>query len=413
MARLNYEDILSIYKDISLDYTASQISFKMRIHPSTLYRLIKNNISTKTKSIEHGTYKFLNCMHMNECKKIIQRCPLSCDRFEKYLCPQLLKFPFICDFCEAKGYCKKERHFFHPDQVYLQRQNRLKDSRSHLSLSKKQLSSFDEWISPLIKQKLSIEVIHSKYSHLFPVSVSTVRRWINQSQLSARRIDFLRSVTFKAKKEYVYRRPYNDNPLAKFGHTYQYFLDFINSKTHSSIMELDTVHGLKTEAKKLLTLYHRQSHLQLGIMIPNLYPSSVARVLTNLQASLGVHYNQLFDVILADNGVEFDDLMSVSFNQETGEILSNVFYTRPYNSGDKGGCERNHELFRYIVPKGHALSDLMQEDINYMFSMINSYPRESLNWKTPIDVFLHLFSKDILDILNIKKVPLDEINFKR
>jgi IS30 family transposase len=85
----------------------------------------------------------------------------------------------------------------------------------------------------------------------------------------------------------------------------------------------------------------------------------------------------------------------------------------PYNSGDKGGCERNHELFRYLVPKGRGLSDLMQEDIDFMFSMINSYPRESLNWKTPIDVFKQLYPKDILDILHLKKVPLEEVTLKR
>lgn len=413
MTRLNYEGILSIYKYISLGYSASQISYKMHIHPSTLYRLIEGNIEIKKRNAELGTYKYRNCTKLNECKKTIQRCPLSCERFEKYLCPKLMRFPFICDFCEAKGYCKKERHFFNPDQVYLQRLHRLKQSRSHLSLTKKQLSSFDEWISPLIKQKLSIEAIHSKYPELFPVSVSTVRRWINQSHLQARRIDLLRAVTFKATKSYAYRRPFNYNPLFKFGHTYQYFLDYLEAHPHSSIIELDTVHGLNSEDRKLLTLYHRQSHLQLGILIPNLYSVSVSRVLTAFQRSLGAHFNQLFEVVLADNGVEFDDIIDVSFNKETGEVFSNVFFTRPYSSGDKGGCERNHELFRYIVPKGHGFSDLMQEDINFMFSMINSYPRESLNWKTPIDIFLQFFPKDVLTKLSIKIVPLDEINFKR
>jgi len=148
-------------------------------------------------------------------------------------------------------------------------------------------------------------------------------------------------------------------------------------------------------------------------LIPNLLPASVSRVLVDLQGRLGRYFSSLFEVILADNGVEFDDLISASFQQDTGEIFSNVFYTRPYNAGDKGGCERNHELFRYLVPKGHGLSDLMQKDINFMFSMINSYPRESLKWKTPIDVFKQFFPKELLDILSIEKVPLDEISLKR
>jgi IS30 family transposase len=176
---------------------------------------------------------------------------------------------------------------------------------------------------------------------------------------------------------------------------------------------MDTVHGLKSEDTKLLTFYHRQSHLQFGILIPNLKPNSISKVMKSLQKKLGIHYHLFFKCILAYNGIEFDDLITASIDDITGEVLSHVFYTRPYNASDKGGCERNHELFRYLVPKGHGLSDLMQEDINFMFSMINSYPRESLNWKTPIDVFIHHFPKDFLTILSIKKIPLDSINLKR
>jgi len=264
----------------------------------------------------------------------------------------------------------------------------------------------------MIKKRISIEVLYARFSHLFPVSPSTVRRWINQEYLGARRIDLLRAVSFKVKKQYRIRHPSSQNPLAKFEHTYQYFLDYVQVHPRSSIIEMDTVYGLMSEERKLLTFYHRQSHLQFAVLIPNLYPASVSRVLADLQSRLGILFSTLFDVILADNGPEFDELILTAVHSVTGEIMSHVFYTRPYRSGDKGGCERNHELFRYLVPKGHGFSDFMQEDINFMFSMINSYPRESLNWKTPIDVFKQLFPKEMLDQLHIQSVPLAEINLK-
>jgi hypothetical protein len=47
-----------------------------------------------------------------------------------------------------------------------------------------------------------------------------------------------------------------------------------------------------------------------------------------------------------------------------------------------------------------------------MFSMINSYPRESLSWKTPIDVFRQFFPKEVLDLLSLKKVPLEDVSLK-
>jgi IS30 family transposase len=412
MSRLGYDDILCIYKWISMNFTASQIAMKMHVSASTVYRLIQNNVEIKLRTKEYANLRTKACQHLHECLKTRKDCPDICERFQKYLCPKLSAFPFICDFCEARGYCTKERHLWNPLDVYSKRIQRLKETRRHLSLSTKKVSAFDAWITPMIKKHLSIEVLYSRFPLYFPVSPSTVRRWINQEHLGARRIDLLRAVSFKVKKQYGIRRPSSQNPLAKFEHTYQYFLDYVQVHPRSSIIEMDTVYGLMSEERKLLTFYQRQSHLQFAVLIPNLYPASVSRVLVDLQRRLGIHFSTLFDVILADNGPEFDELIPTAVHSVTGEILSHVFYTRPYRCGDKGGCERNHELFRYLVPKKHGFSDFMQEDINFMFSMINSYPRESLNWKTPIDVFKQLFPKEILDQLHIQPVPLAEINLK-
>jgi IS30 family transposase len=412
MSRLDYEELLKIYKLISLNYKAYQISSIMHIHPSTLYRLIKNNIRIKTFDYTHN-YRYKTCAHLKDCRKKIKFCPSKCERYVKYLCSKLKSFPFICDFCEAKLYCKKEQHYWNPDQVYLKRKDRLKLSRSHMTLSTKELKYFDEWLSPQIKQKKSIEVIYAHSPDMFPVSTSTVRRWINHSKLSIRRIDLMRAVSFNPNKLYRYKRRANQDPLAKYGHTYHYFKEYLDLNPQVSIMEFDTVHGIQNESTKLFTIFHRLTHLQLGFLIPNLNPASINNVLHSLQNTLSHDFQALFQVILADNGIEFDQLIDSSINNETGEVLSRVFYTRPYCSGDKGACERNHELFRYIVPKGHKLSDFNQKDINFIFSMINSYPRKSLNWKTPIDVFLKSFPKRILDALSINAIPLDDINFRR
>ena len=413
MSRLGYDDILTIYKYISLNFTASQIAKKMNIAPSTLYRLIASNIEVKKRENFSLSFHFHECKYVSECKKTIKRCPTECERFQKYLCEKLCRFPFICDFCEARSYCGKERHFWNPVLVYQNRINRLKQTRSHLSLSKAKIESFNDWLRPFIKKKCSIEVVHSQFPHAFPVSTASVRRWIDRGVMTIRRIDLLRAVTFKSKKQYASRRPSSANPLLKFGHTYPYFLDYVKTHSETSIIEMDTVYGLMSEESKLLTFYHRQSHLQFGILIPNLRPTSVSQVVRSLQKKLGNLFQPLFEVILADNGVEFDELIPASVDPKTGEVYSNVFYTRPYNSGDKGGCERNHELFRYLVPKGHGLSDLTQKDIDFMFSMINSYPRESLKWKTPIDVFKQYFPTDILNLLSLKSVPLENVTLKR
>lgn len=412
MTRLNYDDILHIYKLISLDHSAIEISNKLKINPSTLYRLIKTNTEVKTITKGFRDYPHKTCIHLPMCRNLVKRCPNDCDRFVKWICPKLKSFPFFCNFCKEKKRCPKEKYIFDPDQVYVKRQSRLTESRRRISISNKVFKNFNQWISPLIKNGLGIEVLFNEYPDLFPVSPSTVRRWLNDGRLSAKRIDLRRAVTYKPKKQYVYKRPHGYDPLLKFGHTHGFFLDYIKSNSNASVMEFDTVHGLATEKKKLLTMYHRKTHFQIGILIDNIKEYSVNKALLKIQKLLGNSFPIIFEIILADNGFEFDGLMKYSIDNETGQVLSQVFYTKPYCSGDKGGCEKNHEFFRYFIPKGKSIEHLNQDDINMMFSQINSYPRESLNWKSPIDLFKKYYSIHIINKLGYQKVDVLDINFK-
>lgn len=177
-------------------------------------------------------------------------------------------------------------------------------------------------------------------------------------------------------------------------------------------MEFDTVHGQRSDKAKLLTMYHRQSHFQIGILIKDNHALTVKKVILNMQVLLGDDFPRIFEVILADNGFEFDELMNASISKDTGEILSHVYYAKPYCSGDKGGCERNHEFFRYFIPKGKSIQNLTQSDVDIMFSQINSYPRKSLNWRCPIDLFKKKFSARVISKLNYQKVDVSHINFK-
>ena len=57
-------------------------------------------------------------------------------------------------------------------------------------------------------------------------------------------------------------------------------------------------------------------------------------------------------------------------------------------------------------------SNISSEDLNYYFSMINSYPRKSLDGKCPIDVIDEIYGKDFHQKLNLKKLSLKEIDFR-
>ena len=125
------------------------------------------------------------------------------------------------------------------------------------------------------------------------------------------------------------------------------------------------------------------------------------------------NFVKLFKVILADNGPEFDKLNELEIDEETNEKIISVFYTRPYRSGDKGSCEKNHVIFRYIIQKGISFEDLTQEDVNFMFSNINSYPRKSLGYKSPYDLMKEKIKEEILNKLGITKIEFKKITFKK
>ena len=47
----------------------------------------------------------------------------------------------------------------------------------------------------------------------------------------------------------------------------------------------------------------------------------------------------------------------------------------------KNECEKSHEFIRYVIPKSTTLDNITQEDLNVLFSHINSYIRKSLGGK--------------------------------
>ncbi|MBQ2505329.1 MAG: IS30 family transposase, partial [Erysipelotrichaceae bacterium] len=114
---------------------------------------------------------------------------------------------------------------------------------------------------------------------------------------------------------------------------------------------------------------------------------------------------------LADNGPEFKNLYELEKDEE-GKQICKVFYCDPYRSCQKAECEKNHGLFRRIWPKGRSLDILDRSKIDEIFSHINSYPRASLNDKSPYDLFSLEYKSIILTRLGILKIEVKDLKMK-
>ena len=66
-------------------------------------------------------------------------------------------------------------------------------------------------------------------------------------------------------------------------------------------------------------------------------------------------YKYLFEVVLTDNGVEFYNPLSIELDNETGEILSQLFYCHPGASYEKGSIEKITNLYEKYYHKEQLL----------------------------------------------------------
>ena len=113
-------------------------------------------------------------------------------------------------------------------------------------------------------------------------------------------------------------------------------------------------------------------------------------------------FQKLFRCIVPDNGAEFSDPEMIENYRPDPEHNSckllprgiRVFYCDPYCSCQKPHIERFHLDLRRILQKGVSFNLLIQEQINLVMSHRNSYPRPSLNGKSPYDVFVEEFGEE-------------------
>ncbi len=113
----------------------------------------------------------------------------------------------------------------------------------------------------------------------------------------------------------------------------------------------------------------------------------------------GLSISGLMDVLLCDNGGEFSDVFSFE-NDRKGNPEISLFFCDPTHSSQKPFIEKNHTLFRDIVPKGSSFDDFSQDTVNLIFSHVNSVSRSLYGGKTPYEVlsFCQTYSQTISDI---------------
>lgn len=386
--------------------------------PTTIAKEVRNHrIRKEGQSIHvnfnHCSRKF-NCKRRNVCGLACNRecrkcniCNKVCSDFEEGTCLRLKRAPYVCNGCINRYNCRMTKYYYRALSSYKTYRTKLAEARQGINMSELELSNLDKIISPLVKQGQSISHIYK--THDINCSRSTLYKYVANNCFSIGPIDLPRKVRLKKRKQ---KKIEKKDTKARTNRTYQDFQKYIEKNPELSIVEMDTVEGIKG-GRVLLTLLFRSSRLMLAFILYEKTQSEVLRIFNMLELELGTElFEKTFPIILTDNGTEFGRPLSLEFNNQ-GIGRTRIFYCDPRASYQKGMLERNHEFIRYVLPKGSSFDELLQTDIDLMINHINSLGRQSLNWLAPIDVARVTLDKEVIKKLNLQKVPAEEIQLNK
>ena len=403
---LTYEERNFIEIGLSNGRNFTEIAKDLNKSRTTIMREVKKHRFIKNPSGFNNSKNL--CKNRYECKKF--DCTKKEKCYEEETCMKLTGSPYVCNGCEGKYKCRKIKYYYYSKFANDEYQEKLRESRYGINLSKEEAYEIDTLITPLIKENhQTISHIYANHPDEISFSRATMYKYVDLGVFSFRNIDLPRKVRYKKRKENQKQRIRRETAIRK-GRTYEDYKEYIAKHPDCSIVEMDTVEGIKG-GKVFLTLLIRQSKFMLIYLMENKTMECVEKAFKEIKQTLGKEiFKRIFEVILTDNGSEFFNPMSIEKDEKKNEIISHVFYCDPGASWQKGALEKNHEYIRYVLPKGSSFDELTQETTNILMSNINSTSRDTLNGKTPYDATLLILDEEILEKLGVTKIKADEVN---
>ena len=388
---LSYEDRKNIEDGLNNKKSVNQIAKELNRSHSTILREIDRN------KVYYKPSNWNNCYN---------------DKNKDYFCHKLSKPPHVCNGCKSRSGCRKERFTYYARKADDSYKELISSCRQGINLTEEEIYSINQVILPLVKKGQTTNHLYINHPEVLNFGKSTFYRYINNGVFEFGPLDFPRIVKHKKRKKYK-RRSRQEREIL-IGRTYENFLEYTSKNPSLNIVEMDTVEGLQTDSKCILTLFWRKSNFMLMFLLESQTTNEVTKLFEYLQETLPEEdYKRLFQVILTDNGHEFYDVNNIECNHKTGEYISHVFYCDPSASWQKGGIEKNHEFIRYVLPKKTTFKDLTQNNCNLIANNINSLCRESLNNNCPFKAMLFLCDEKVLNALSMYYIEPDEVHLNK
>jgi IS30 family transposase len=250
------------------------------------------------------------------------------------------------------------------------------------------VQTFLEFAEKMIgKERWSPDAVvgHVVKNQLFPkeetICTRTLYRYIDENLLNITNMDLLLKLRRKTKQ------PRNRKHKRILGESIENRPQVINDRSEFGHWEIDTVIGKKTKDEPvLLTITERLTRFELIMKLDDKSEAAVNRAIGSISIN-NPYFIHLFKSITADNGSEFASLKEAVLG------ISDVYFTHPYSSWERGTNENHNGIVRRFIPKGQSLKNITGSAIKQIASWMNNLPRKKLNYQTPLEAFLHHFDQ--------------------
>jgi len=399
-SHLTLEERKIIQKGIESRSNKVSIAKTIGKDPTTIAKEIRKHREFRTRN----TYNYPTiCIYRKECGY----CKKECDRYEEPKCNQRDRSPGACNKCPKTLSCHLDKYFYNAIPAHEAYLYELKDSREGINLTTKERDIIGNILKPLLDKKQSVYQILNNHPEIKQCE-KTIYNYIESDVFKTNGIDLFslkeRLQRKAPKKKYKKRK----EPINFSGRKYDDYLKFMEENPSCNVIQMDTVYN-NPSGPYIQTLKFKKEDIQIGYLYKEKDNESMSSTFDALETLFGIKwFRKNMPVILTDRGAEFEKWWMYEFNKNK-QPRCKIFYCDPMQSSQKAECECNHNYVRDIIPNEMNLSNLTQEDMEIVFSHINSSPRESLNGKTPYELAEFIHGKEMLDKLNIKKIDKDEV----
>ena len=395
---LSLEDRKNIELGIIEGLSKSQIAKKINRNPVT----ISNEIIKHRKLKPRNTFNMDSiCIHLKKC----HRCIKKCERYQEPSCSRRDRNIGACNNCPDNKKCKLDKYFYYANKANEQYLYTLVDLRVGVNLDYPELKQIATIMKPLF-----IYQILENHKEITQCS-KTLYTYIEMGLFKEFGIDnfsLRKKVSRKVKSKILKKRR---QPVNYKGREYKDYLEYAKSHPFESTTEMDTVYNSQS-GPYIQTFIFEYTGLMIGFLHSEKTSISMASTLDKLQELLEDDYYTHFSLLLTDRCSEFEKYDLFENNYQTDESRGHIFYCDTQRPDQKPHVENNHNFIRNILPNKRKLDKLTQDDLNLMFSHINSVPRSILGGRTPYEVFTYFYGDEVLKKLNIQKIEKDMVTLQ-